>query len=101
MNDTPDFYKVTNFKAVLGMVAAIFWFFMLKDLHISLIIDIIMIGLVLILFLLSLISLRDEVYDAECPYCKKMIRIDKNASAIDCPICNERIIIEDYTLQMK
>lgn len=92
-------YKKINLKAVLGIVMSIFWFFLCKDLYpgIHLIVYIIMMGLDLVLFLICILFLHDEVYETECPYCNKTIQIDKDASALDCPICKERIIIEDYT----
>ncbi len=95
----PEFNKKINLKAILGIVMSIFWFFMCKDLYpgISLIVYIITIGLDIVLFLICILNLHDEVYEAECPYCNKIIQIDKDAQGLDCPICKERIIIEDYT----
>lgn len=99
MNDKINLYKKINLKAVLGIVMSVFWFFLCKDLHhyVPLIVYIIMIGLDVILFLICILFLHDEVYEAECPYCNKTIQIDKDSQGLDCPICKERIIIEDYT----
>ncbi len=97
MKQKPQIYKKINLKAVLGIIMSVFWFFLCKDLYpgIHLIVYIIMMGLDLALFLICILFLHDEVYEAECPYCNKTIQIDKDASALDCPICNERIIIEE------
>lgn len=40
-------------------------------------------------------------YEAICPYCGKSISVVKDTEALDCPVCGERIIIDNFKLHKK
>ena len=53
-------------------------------------------GCFIIVGMLRLLSAFPIVYDIRCPYCTKSITVQNGCGAMDCPVCKERILIENY-----
>ena len=54
-----------------------------------------------VMLLIGLASLTRRLYDIECPYCGKTITVEDGTQGVDCAVCGERIIIENYIPKKK
>lgn len=105
MVQPPETKSVVNGKSILEMCFSIFFFFLIIKCRLFELgfafFAIILSVLCIILFVMALATLIRKEYRIQCPYCNKDLSIDLRTEAMDCPICKERIIIDNYIPKKK
>lgn len=101
----PDTHTVINWQSFLSIISAIFFFFIVKQSFLDYgdfgVLSIMLLIGCGVLFIFGLLTLVHKEYIATCPYCGKTVNVVLNTEAFDCPICKERIIIENGKLSKK
>ena len=103
----PETHNAVNLKAILEICASIMFFIIIVssgllfvDTGLTIVGIMILIGCI-ILFVLGLGSVVVKEYNIHCPYCDKEVSINLHTEALNCPVCNERIIIDNYIPKKK
>ncbi len=102
--NVPQMRSEYNVKSIIYICAAIFGIVLLSNAHNEYWNDFLyfmLMGGEIFLLLISLLTLTRKVYDIKCPYCGRYITVESDAVAVDCAVCGERIIIENYRPRKK
>lgn len=100
---TPKFQSAVNSKALLNGLCEIFigvlavWCGFSIDSIFASIVG----GVLAFVGVLVLATCKYNTYEIVCPYCNKTISAVDGETAMDCPVCKERIIIENYRPKRK
>lgn len=96
----PEMKRTYNIKAILFLVLSIVMFFTFAGAGIGFI-GFVICAVWIVIAIICLSNIIGYEYDSICPYCGKTIQVGEDEEALDCPICNERIIVENYILLKK
>ena len=96
-------FKINHISLILIIALSLIFFksFLGDVLEADSIVSLILFLLMCVLIIMALLSSISVVYNITCPYCNRELEIPTDTNALDCPVCNERIIIENYTPKKK